>query len=384
MFEGGSQVETRVLRLTSLAEMAAVEHLWRALDARSTASLVWFQSFEWCFNWVKFHTGFEPLVLMLIENGHAVAVLPMMRKRTRVGVRTLRPLGEPHTQYANVLSRDGCLSDGEVALLRDALFAEAGVDQLLFTLVPESSTLAQILPRNDRVPTLDNLASQLDLKRFAAPSDYEKSVGKKTSRNMRSATTKLEAAGALTFHVLRPDDAGYCESVDACLSMKAMWLSATGRISQGLEQDGHCQFLKAMAGQGPLAFVLKLAGRPIAVELGYLQAGHYYAYMGAFDWSLRNLSPGKLQMHKSICWLISQGALTLDLLANPTEYKQHYASHGTALTGYAVNRTWRGQLYTALWTRRTKPRLKRLFSALPDTWRTSFNVMRKLEYNFLG
>jgi CelD/BcsL family acetyltransferase involved in cellulose biosynthesis len=384
MAKAVSHVETRVLRLTTLAEMAGVEALWRDLDAKTKAPLVWFQSFEWCFNWMKFHTGFQPLVLMLVEQDQAVAVLPLMHKRNRVGVRALRPLGEPHTQYANVLTANGNLTETQNHLLREALFAEADIDQLLFTLVPEASALASLLPRDGRLETLDNRATHLDLQRFADVKDYEKSLGKKTARNMRSATTKLEAMGTLTFEVLCPEDESYAASVETCLRMKDMWLGATGRISQGLEQSGHADFLKAMAGQSPMAFVLKLDGKPIAVELGYMQSGHYYAYMGAFDWSLRNLSPGKLQMHKSICWLITEGVRTLDLLAHPSAYKEHYASHGTALNGYAVNRTWRGYVYTAIWTRRAKPMLKQLFSALPGNWRSSVYVMRKLEYNFVA
>jgi CelD/BcsL family acetyltransferase involved in cellulose biosynthesis len=385
-----SQTGTVLLRLTSLEDMAVAQTLWRALDARSQARHVWFQSFEWCYQWMRHHghKRCTPLVYMVVRDGEAKAVLPLMRTKKRVGVTSLRMLGAPHTQYANVLTATGQLTALEHDLLGTALMQETGIDQLLFDLVPQGSPLNDLLPRGSRVAHLDNQSSQLDLAQFETVADYEQSLGKKSSRNLRRAVNQFEHAGALRFEVLRPATAGYLDLVTRCLTMKASWLAATGRISQGLEQGDHGAFLAALqtghCDEGPIAFALRLNGKPIAIELGYLQRGHYYAYMGAFDWGWRNLSPGKLQMHKSICWLIENGADRLDLLGNPSGYKQHYASHTLAMSGFAVNRSWRGRTYTTLWTRNIKPRLKAVFHRMPEDWRTSLHVMRKIEYNFVA
>jgi CelD/BcsL family acetyltransferase involved in cellulose biosynthesis len=385
-----SQSGTVLLRLTSLEDMAVAQTLWRALDARSQARHVWFQSFEWCYQWLRHHGDARctPLIFMLVRDGAAVAVLPLMRTKKRVGITSLRMLGAPHTQYANVLTANGQLSAREHDTLRNALMHEPGIDQLLFDLVPQGSPLVDLLPRGGRLVHLDNQSSQLDLAQFETVAAYEQSLGKKSSRNLRRAISQFEQAGALTFEVMRPATAGYLDLVTRCLKMKASWLAATGRISQGLEQGDHGAFLAALqtshGGEGPIAFALRLNGKPIAIELGYLQRGHYYAYMGAFDWAWRNLSPGKLQMHKSICWLIENGADRLDLLGNPSDYKQHYASQTLPMHGFVVNRSWRGRAYTTLWTRNTKPRLKALFHHMPEHWRTSLHVMRKIEYNFVA
>lgn len=385
-----SQSGTALLRLASLDDMALVETLWRGLDGRSQAPLVWFQSFEWCYQWMRHHGDKRcaPLVLMLVREGAAVAVLPLMRIRKRIGINSLRMLGAPHTQYANLLTERGMLSAEDAVLFITALQQEPGVDQLLFDLVPQGSPLLQIMPQEARVPLLENAACQINLSRFHDAASYEQSLGKKTQRNLRRATNQLEQAGTLSFEVLHPEMPGYLELVSRCLAMKTRWLAATGRISQGLEQGGHGHFLASLRsaadGEGPIAFALRLDGKPIAIELGYQQRGHYYAYMGAFDWNWRNISPGKLQMHKSLCWLIARGVATLDLLGNPSDYKQHYASHAVALSGFVLSQSWRGQLYTSVWMRRLKPNLRAAFHLMPEEWRMSLHVMRKIEYHFLA
>jgi CelD/BcsL family acetyltransferase involved in cellulose biosynthesis len=131
-----------VVCLKNLEDMAKLESQWRQLDQASTADFVWFQSFEWCFRWMKHHgsSNCEPYVLMLMEQGEAVAILPLMRQGKRFGVTTLRILGEPHTQYANVLTRDGALTTEQQELLFSALQSAAEIDQLSLPLVPDNSS----------------------------------------------------------------------------------------------------------------------------------------------------------------------------------------------------------------------------------------------------
>jgi CelD/BcsL family acetyltransferase involved in cellulose biosynthesis len=225
------------------------------------------------------------------------------------------------------------------------------------------------------------------LRSYKNAAAYEAELGKKSSRNLRRAVNQFQQQGELTFKVMHPSHAGFRDVVNTCISMKSEWLHATGRSTDAVSETGHARFLGDLQGdpasrEGAIAFVLAIAGKPIAIELGYLQRGHYFAYMGAFDWSLRNLSPGKLQMHKSICWLIENDVATLDLLANPTDYKQNYTSHVTALQGYVVNLTWRGVGYTAIWTRRVKPVLKAILSRLPYRVRVFILAARKAPYPY--
>ena len=67
MQTSSSGILPTVIRLESLADMAQAEAAWRELDRITTAPFVWFQSFEWCYNWMRNHGGAHcrPLVFML-------------------------------------------------------------------------------------------------------------------------------------------------------------------------------------------------------------------------------------------------------------------------------------------------------------------------------
>jgi CelD/BcsL family acetyltransferase involved in cellulose biosynthesis len=388
MQAGGRAVVSDGLHvLTTLAQMAEHKHLWRDLDLRSTADLVWFQSFDWCYNWIDRQTAkHEPYVLMAVENGAAVAVLPLMVGRNRFGARMLRMLGEPHTQYGNILTATGTLSAKQVQMLETALAVDNGCDGLVCNYVPAGSPLDQLMAATRRMTRLDNQSLIVDLSKFSNASVYDASLSKNTSKNLRRRRKHLEDTGALKFDVLRPLDAGYDAAVHDGFVMKQQWLAATGRLGLGLKHAGHEAFLKNIprlteVGDGPLAFVLSIAGKAVAIELGFLQRGHYYSYMGAFDWELRQQAPGRLQMHETICWLIGQGAVSLDLLANPTEYKRDVASRSISLASYSKSYTLRGHVYASFWTGWGKPQLKRTLAAIPQRWRTGFNQVKKLEFS---
>ncbi|WJH40024.1 hypothetical protein N7E02_25735 [Aliirhizobium terrae] len=42
----------------------------------------------------------------------------------------------------------------------------------------------------------------------------------------------------------------------------------------------------------------------------------WYAYLGALDWALRHLSPGKVQMEMTVCRPIESGEEAYDLLGD--------------------------------------------------------------------
>jgi CelD/BcsL family acetyltransferase involved in cellulose biosynthesis len=368
--------------LTSLAQIEDAQHIWSDLDRRSKADLVWFQSFEWCFNWMKHHDGNQsPFVLMLVENSKAVAVLPLMKSRNRLGLRMLCMLGEPHTQYGNILTENGKLSPSQVQMFETALAETSQFDALVCNYVPDGSPLAQVLQNARPLKRLDNQSMLIDLKPFESKASYDGSLSKNTVKNLRRRRKHLEGMGTLSFTILRPTDKGFANAVADCIAMKQQWLNATGRLGVGFSQSGHAEFIKsikysAKSPDGPLAFVLNLAGKPLAIEIGFQQRGHYYSYIGAFDWDQRQHAPGRLQMHETIGWLIQQGATTMDLLANPTDYKRDIASRSIELGSFAISHTMRSRLYVNVWTAWGKPTLKRAIAATPEAWRARLNQLR--------
>jgi CelD/BcsL family acetyltransferase involved in cellulose biosynthesis len=369
--------------LTSLGQMDEARHMWKDLDHRSTADLVWFQSFDWCYNWMRqLGQHQQAHVLMLVEKSNAIAVLPLMQGRNRLGVQILRILGEPHSQYGNILTENGTLSHAQRQMFEAALNASHGIDALVCNYVPEDSVLEQVMGKARRLARLDNQSLWVDLAKFTTADAYEASLSKNAIKNLRRRRKHLDDMGPVTFSVLRPQSIGYDAAVADCIAMKQQWLTKTGRVGLGLQKTGHAAFLQCIpnsAGEGPLAFVLSVGGKAAAIELGFWQRSHYYSYIGAFAWDLRQQAPGRLQMHETMRWLIGQGATNMDLLANPTDYKRDIASNGVSLVSLSKSHSFKGALYASLWTGWGKPQLKRAIAAIPERWRAGFNQISKME-----
>jgi CelD/BcsL family acetyltransferase involved in cellulose biosynthesis len=217
----------------------------------------------------------------------------------------------------------------------------------------------------------------VDIENFSSAAAYESSLSKNTIKNLSRRRKHLEDMGALKFEVLCPADAGFATAIVVGIAIKQQWLAATGRLGLGLKQSGHAAFLKNIpqfneVGDGPLAFVLSVGGKAIAVELGFLQRRHYYS------WELRQQASGRLQMHETIGWLIGQGALSLDLLANPTDYKRDVASRSIALASYAKSYTLLGHVDAAFWAGWGHTQLKRTAAAVITRLASSRRVLQGL------
>jgi CelD/BcsL family acetyltransferase involved in cellulose biosynthesis len=371
--------------LSSAAEMDEAASLWLNLDARSSAEFVGFQSFEWCRNWIENHghSFAKPRVLMLQRGQQAVAILPLMQTSASFGIGLMQMLGAPHTQYANVLTAEGRLSATEVKILREALQKSKGVDAAVFNYVPEDSPLAFLLSKTAPSQTMANASAQFDLASLPNGQPFESTLSKDKQREMRKKLRKLESEAGYSLETLRPGMAEYRCAIETCIAMKSEWLQETAKVGASLAYDGHARFLASIAQSenskdGPYVWVMKSGGKPIAIELGMLQRGHYYAYMGAFDWNMRKLSPGKLLMCHVINTLRDMGARKYDLLANPTDYKKDYSNQSTQLTGHVINLTSRGTLYTKVWTEWLKPNIRHLFYSLPTGLRQNLATMHKL------
>ena len=101
--------EIRLHTLVSIRDMLNAADVWRRLDQTTTAQNCFFQSYDWCKNWVEHHGGAShlPVIFMVMRGDQAITILPMMLVKVWGFVSVLKPLGEPHTQYAGVLTPDG-------------------------------------------------------------------------------------------------------------------------------------------------------------------------------------------------------------------------------------------------------------------------------------
>jgi CelD/BcsL family acetyltransferase involved in cellulose biosynthesis len=374
-----------VRTLTSLEHMERVADEWQRFEQASTAPIAWFQTYQWCSTWMRVHgkNDYSPHIYLLYEGNELVAVWPLMLERSTAGIKVLRSLGEPHSQYANILTRDGKLSEAQALILRSALQASRA-DSIVLNLVPEGSPLKMVMPSEHETAELTNEAAYLDLTQYKKASDFIESASKSVKKNRRRGMGILGREGEVRLEVVQPGTPKYEEHIKTCLDLKAAWIGRTGRISFGLAFPDHARFLSCLrlaegSDDGPKMFVLFAGKKPVAYEIGFLHRGHYYCYLGSFVWRYRDASPGKIQMEKTIEWLIENGAASYDLLANPADYKKNFSSATVPLTGYAWSLTLAGKAHSAIWTKTIRPIVKRLHGKLPADLRRGLNIVSKLE-----
>lgn len=357
----------------SLAEMDAIAADWCALETRCGSGLTYFQTFDWCRAWVARFAADEaaarPFILTAWRGTRLVAVWPLMQAGS-AGLRRIEDLGEPYSQYSGFIG-DPDLTDADVQHLIEHLEKAGSCDVAVFDALPQSSRLARLLTRGRGVlagPRNESLI--LDLSGYASSEDYLAGIGRARRRSRARKRGQLAEIGPLTFDVIWPGHPEFAPLVRRGVEMKREWLRETARYSAGLMAEGADDFLASLGGDpetmsGACLAVLRAGDCVVAVELGFLRNGHYCSYLGGFDWELAALSPGKVLMEMTVCWLIDRRVRAYDLLANVTEYKKSWSNRAEELRTFAMPLTWKGTVYARIWIPSVRPVLKRAFYAVP-------------------
>ncbi len=360
--------------MTTLSEIESIAAEWRALEVRCADRLTYFQSFDWCYRWVAAFADDSAALRFRIEtlwqDDLLVAVWPLM-VQTVGGIRVLQNLGAPHSQYCNLLCDDALLADAITHALLSRIEAEPDCDVAVFHPVPQRSKLAQLLRARPTIRGYNGNSALLDLTAFADAESYRTEGGKLKKRNRNRRRNHLARIGDLRFEMIWPSDPRFATLVRQCAAMKRQWLSETGRLSRGFSFQGFEDFLATLSGDpenqsGACLSVLSAGDAVVATELGFLQNGHYYSYIGSFDWNLRHLSPGKVQMEMTVCWLIDQGVTTYDLLGGEGDYKGSWTDRTIELDGYSLCFSWKGRFYAKAWLPHIRPLAKKLYTWAPD------------------
>lgn len=373
-------IATRVLG--TLDEIDAIADDWRALERHCADPLSYFQGFDWCRNWVLHfaddHT--RPYVISVWRGEQLVALWPRMVVEA-AGVKRLETLGAPHSQYCGALVRQGVVPVVDLGNALRAATRAANCDVTISRAVPEGSALDELLTDKRVVRGSANVASVLDLSGYASAEDYTARLGKLQKRNRNRRRNHLARLGSISFEVIWPGHRDFAALVRLGADMKRRWLEETGRYSVGFAMAGYEDFLAGLSGDeatlsGACLSVLRVGDRAVAVELGFISNRHYYAYIGGFDWTLRELSPGKVQMEMTVGWLIENGIGSYDLLINPASYKDSWTNRSIAVTTRAEALTWKGQIYTEAWLPTVRPALKRWYGRLPAVLGSAMSWLR--------
>jgi CelD/BcsL family acetyltransferase involved in cellulose biosynthesis len=361
--------------VNTLVGMEEIETDWRTLEVICGDAMAYFQTFDWCRNWIATVADeagvMEPRIIAIRLGSKPVAIVPLMLSRGPAGVRVLSNLGEPHSQYAGMLSDPVLYSGDAAALIREYLVSPPGCDLVNLDMVPSSSRLEELVEKNWQVEGYENESSALDLTQFENSNTYLDSFEGKKKRNRVKRRKRMEKDyGPIELKELWQGDPDFERIVRRCVEMKKVWLSETGRVSTGFALPSYADFLVELGGdrdtrEGFVALVLMAGEREVAIEVSMIRNRHMYAYIGGFDWELRSFSPGKVQMEATVCWGIDSKIKAYDLLGNTAGYKESWSNITCPLHAYTHAYTLRGRLYADVWLRKIRPALKHTFNSLP-------------------
>ncbi len=365
----------------SLEGMERIGEAWHALEARAADPLTYFQSFDWCRNWCAFYAadhgrdGPAIRIYTAYLAGQLVALWPLMLTKSRLGVRKIVALTEPHGQYGNILIDTASVPQHMVVdlvqLWLRAINERETTDAVVFDSVPASALPETLAARSDLTAVQVGLNSSMDLTPFAGCYEtYRAGLKGRTRRARNKRRNKLAALGTLDYCVHFGGTPEYRDLIRTGIEMKREWLEHTGRATMALNLPRVPEFLGALSNNaqgddGAVAAALTLDGRPIAVEIGFLYHRRFYSYLGSFDWELRDYSPGKLQLEEALKWCMERGVETYDLLGEPGAYKSDWRNATEELVAYRQANSLRGRVYLSLWCDRLKPLLKRSFERTP-------------------
>jgi CelD/BcsL family acetyltransferase involved in cellulose biosynthesis len=311
-----------------LDSMEAAAEPWAKLEREGASTI--YQSYDWCAAWlatVGLKMGVVPrIVVITAADGQPLAVLPL-QLRKKLGMRILEWLGAPHAGYGyglyatDFLPRSGAWFAQSLPAILDAI-AEA--DLVLLQEMPDNlNGTCHPLVR------CFNLRGANRSFAMALQENYNELYALKrsgeTRRSNRKRDQKLAELGVLEFGLPASPE----ETADV---LRQMFADQANRLAEsgvyGVFGETEQAFIRKLAEvPGLLApYRLKLDGRILAVMLGGIHGGSYWALISSLaDGPERKFSPGDAALRRTIAACCARGLKRFDFSAGDTSYKPQWA-----------------------------------------------------------
>lgn len=360
--------------IETLSEFDLLRPEWDALMEQSGNACTVFQQHSWIWQWWRtfLDDKLEPVVVVGRRNGRLVLGIALAVE-TNLGVRTLTFMGDPVSQYSDVVCQEnGVSADNIAAGLRFAAEA-AGGDLLIASKVREDSMLAGALAREGGRVTDEQVASALAIRDLTDLKDIEAKFSSKMRRNRRRKRKILEQSGAIGFATYRHGTPAL-DALEQALSFKADWLEKHAIVSNAYSEPRFAEFWRNVVATpdrpvGLIVSVLDIDHRPVAIEIGLRYKGVHFAHIGAFDNELERASPGAAQMDAVFEACISDGIESYDMLAPISDYKQRLGDEFVAVRDYVLGFTAKGKACDALRLTESRGIAKAAVKSLPPSVR---------------
>ncbi|KUO68412.1 MAG: hypothetical protein APF80_06105 [Alphaproteobacteria bacterium BRH_c36] len=347
----GGQIELAIIDTLSTFEELRPE--WDALMAAAGRPDQVFQQHAWIWHWWNTYVGDrdDPVIVVGRHKGRLSMVIPLVVE-TRLGIRTLTWMGDPVSQYSDVLIAGR--HDTSRDILRGLTFAAQTrvVDLVAAGKVREGSALADAIEAGGGRAADEQVAPAISLLGLSGVEAIESRFSSKMRRDRRRKRKLLEQAGRPDFKVVSEGSQALA-AVECAISFKFDWIEKHAIVSNTYADSRFADFWRSVAASrerpvGMAAAILNIDGRPAAIEIGLRHKGVHFAHIGAFDIAYEKLSPGSAQMDALFDACIAEGVSEYDMLAPNAAYKQRLADRFVVVRDYVLPVSATGRACDAL------------------------------------
>lgn len=320
-----------ITEVSSVAEFTSMEPEWAELVQHCTTATP-FQHPGWVIPWWKHLGSGELFVLAMRERGRLVAMLPLFLHPWE-GRRQLTILGTGISDYLDLIAQPDF---AEPAVSAVAAFLESQRerwDLCRWQDLPATSPLLR--PGRGQATGAEPC---IDVELGRDPIQFRNRLPYQLRRTLKTSRKRLAAVGEVAFETCVEDSDG--RAIEQLFLLHGMrWRDAgeEGVLADAAVQAFHREVAPRMTKAGALRFYLMTVDRCVkAVIYGFLWGGRFFSYLGGYDPTLKDYSPGSLILDYAIGEAIRERARRWDFLRGSEGYKTQWGGTAVAKIGFEL------------------------------------------------
>ena len=360
--------------ISTRADFDALEAEWNALFERAGSGQQVFQTFAWNWHWANHYLGSddELAVIAVRRDGALIMVWPLVVQR-RLGVRCLSWMGDPVSQYGDILAE--AVPDLMMVMRRafdHALFM-LSADVVELRKVRADATVAPLLAERGMRITGTEEAPFADLAAAKSIEVFDQRFNAKARKNRLRQRRRLEERGALQCET-STGGIGARDGIAACMTLKRAWLAGKGLVSRALADSRVEAFFADAASSatkpcGVSVSTLRSAGEIADINIAVTAKGTRALHMIAYGLKFEKAAPGALHLEEVFRTAFADGIDRVDFLCPRHPYKMDWCDGTVEVRDHVLAVTRRGQISVAIRIDLVRNGGKAILARLPSNLR---------------
>lgn len=355
------------------AAFEALAAEWNQLFQRAARPEHVFQTFAWSWHWCRHYLpkgrrkGPRLAIVTGRIDGRLELLLPLVVV-TKAGLRQLAWMGEPVSQYGDIVASPEAIAAGALAPAWAFAVSATRADVAHLRKVRADSIAAPLLASLGSRITAREEAPFIDLSRHKTFAAYEEGISSKGRKNRRRMLRRISEQGSVSFETLSDtEEAGQLTAY--AILLKRGWLKQRNQISLAMADHRYTTFFANAAAGGAHPTGCKVAlirsrNETAALQVMLEHKGARFLHISVFASKFEKVGPGGLLLEHTVVDCFKDGMTTFDFLAPKHEYKLEFA-HGTvSVDDHALALTALGRAYMATCLG-ARSRLKAAVEAMP-------------------